>query len=176
MTIVLGVLPGLLQAQGSYWSYGDWQVMVEAVDTGEDYRVTCQAWTGGDGMPVVKLQVSNGDALPPYYYPAPMMEEYAPRGHATVMQNGQRVLFQFDTNWYTEGYASGGYNYEGLAWATVQPHHGDARAMLSTMRDASTLWITADGVVLYQASLAGFTAAYGKIAEQCGFSTVGVID
>lgn len=174
--VLLAVFATAGQAETEYWDYNDWTVMVERFDTGEDYRIICRAWTGGDGDPSFGIELSNGDALPPYYYPAPSLYEHAPRGYDTMMQDGARVLFEFDADWGTEGFVSAGFDGEGFRQATAQAHDGDSLGMLQTMRRAGTLWVTQDGEVVYAASLSGFTAAYGKMAEQCGFTTTGVID
>ena len=166
----------MAQAETEYWEYKDWRVSVEKFDTGEDDRIICRASTGGDGEPVFYIEVSNGDVLPPDYFPHPVLHEYAPRGYGTMMQDGSWVLFESDTGWRTEGYA--------MAWleegvfqnAAVQPSDADGLAMLQEMRQAGRMFVTLDGEVVYAASLSGFTAAYGKIAEQCGFPTTGVID
>ncbi|MEO9648484.1 MAG: hypothetical protein ABJ360_21430 [Roseobacter sp.] len=164
------------QAGDQYWEYQDWTVHVQTVDTGQDVRVTCRASTGGDGDPILFLTQSNGDAGPPYHYPQPTLLENAPRGYSTLMREGARVLFQFDVDWYTEGFALAGFTQEGIMQAVAQAHPGDSLGLLQTMRRAGTLWVTMDGEVVYAASLSGFTAAYGKMAEQCGFPSVGVID
>lgn len=150
--------------------------MVESFDTGEDHRVNCTAMTGGDGDPSLRIEISNGDALPPSYYPVPVLYEGAPRGYPTMMQDGQRVLFTFDDASLTEGFVSAGFDDQGFAWAQAHAHDSDSLWLLQQMRQLNTLWVTLDGEIVYEASLNGFTAAYGKIAEQCGFSTAGVID
>lgn len=168
--------PVLAQAAEQYWDYGDWTVFVQSYDTGQDFRVVCTASTGGDGDPTLAVSLSNGDAAPPYYYPEPTVHEYAPRGYGTVMQDGARVLFEFDVDWRTEAFVTAGFDEQGFANAVARAHSADSLGLLQTMRHAGTLWVTLDGAVVYAASLAGFTAAYGKMAEQCGFPTTGVID
>lgn len=169
-------VPSFVMAETAYWDYRDWRVIVESFDTSEDFRVNCTAMTGGDGDPSLRIDVSNGDALPPDYYPQPMLHEGAPRGYSTVMTDGQRVLFTFDDAELTEGFVSAGTDADGFAWAEARAHQGDSLWLLQQMRATNTLWVTLDGETIYEASLDGFTAAYGKIAEQCGFSTAGVID
>lgn len=163
------------QADTQYWDYKDWRVMVETVDTGEDLRITCTALTGGDGDPTLSVILSNGDAGPPDFYPQPTLSEHAIRGYNSMMQDGARVLFEADTGWLTEGFVNGGINEDGFAEAFAQANQGDSLEMLQTMRKAGKLFVTLDGEVVYAASLSGFTASYGKIAEQCGFSTEGVL-
>lgn len=163
------------------WDYKDWTVAVEAVDTGEDLRITCRAWTGGDGQPRLVIEVSNGDALPPHHYPLPHLYESAPRGHRTMLFDGAWVMFEVDVlvepdlPWRAEGEAQAWYDDDGILQAVARPF-GDGLDLLAVMREAGTLWVTLDSEVVYAASLSGFTAAYGKMAEQCGFPTVGVID
>jgi hypothetical protein len=163
-------------AEVYYWEYKDWRVTVEAIDTGEDLRVTCWATTGGDGDPSFVIQTSNGDANPPYAYPAVRLDENAVRGYGTVMQQGEGILFETDAGWKTFGRVTAGYTDSGHAWASVSPYPQDNLATLQALRHANTMWVLRNNDVVYAASLRGFTAAYGKIAEQCGFSTAGVIN
>ncbi|MFQ1702855.1 hypothetical protein ACJ5NV_19935 [Loktanella agnita] len=172
----LALLPAAASGETQYWDYKDWRIIVDTVDTGEDLRVTCRAMTGGDGLRSLAIEVSNGDTLPPDHYPAPVLHESAPRGYDTVMQDGQRVLFQFSLDDLTEGFVTAGLNDEGIKVATARAHEGDSLWMLQTMRTGDMLSVTLEGELVYRASLSGFTAAYGKIAEQCGFPTTGVIE
>ena len=173
---LLAAMPTVAQAQDQYWDYKDWTVRVETVDTGEDLRVFCSAYTGGDGQPTLRIDVSNGDAMPPDFYPAPVLHESAPRGYATMMQDGQRVLFEFDLDTLTEGFVQAFYDEDGIMQAQAYVISSENQWLLQNMRHGDQMWITLDGDVVYGASLSGFTAAYGKIAEQCGFTTDGVID
>ena len=175
MLLAMSIAPPA-QADTQFWEYKDWRVVVEAFDTGEDWRVNCTAATGGDGDPSLSISASNGDAGPPDLYPQPAVQEHAIRGYDTMMQDGNRVLFEIDNGWSTEGFVNRWLDEDGFAHATATAHQGDSLSMLQSMREASTMFITLDGEVVYEASLSGFTAAYGKIAEQCGFSAVGVID
>ena len=167
-------------AQTQYWDYADWTVAVRSVDTGQDLRITCTAWTGGDGDPRLVVEVSTGDALPPDHYPQPVLHETAPRGHRTMLTDGAWVMFEVDElveadlYWQAQGEAQAWYE-DGIPTAVARPF-GEARDLLAVMRRSGRLWVTLDGEVVYAASLSGFTAAYGKMAEQCGFPTVGVID
>lgn len=164
------------QADSQFWNYKDWNVVVETVDTGEDIRVTCRAFTGGDGDPTLDITVSNGDALPPYYYPAPTLIEQAPRGYSTGRQQNQMVTFSSDDGWAVQGSIEVALSAEGFEIATSYAPVPEAQQMLQAMRRAGNIVITSNDVSIYIASLNGFTAAYGKIAEQCGFPTTGVID
>jgi hypothetical protein len=185
----LAFMSGLLATQAGaqtdpqhqYWDFKDWRVMVTKVDTGEDFRIICRAWTGGDGDPTFGLEVSNGDALPPDHYPMPSLRESAPRGYGTMMRDGAWLLFEadvlvdVDTPWRVDATARTWRDEDGFLQAEAYPN-GDGLDLLRVMREAGKMWITMDGEVVYGASLSGFTAAYGKIAEQCGFPTTGVID
>lgn len=161
-------------ANPAYYDYKDWLVVVEDVD--ETLRI-CRGQTGGDGDPVFSITVTSADVeLPPHAFPVPRLRETAPRGYATRFEGKSTVYFETDTGWKTEGHAYAGLNDEGLAWGQAEPYVGDDGAdMLREMRQAGRMYITWDGETVYAASLAGFTAAYGKMAEQCGFTTEGVL-
>lgn len=159
-----------LPAAANYWSYEDWHVSTEQVDTGEDLRVTCYAHTGGDGDPVWSLEVSNGDAGPPDFFPAPRLIEIAPSHHQTVMYDRQAIEFRFDSGTTFHSQAVGYVNDEGLFQAETAPPHNAVLSMLIAMRRGSTLEAYGDQQVIATASLNGFTAAYGKMMDECGFS------
>lgn len=175
------VLPLLLaaiapaSASEQWWEYRDWRVHVATVDTGEDLRVTCRAATGGDGDPVLAIEISNGDVLPPSMFPPVAIEEYAPRGYATLLQDGDTVRFVLDSGSFGEGYVRAGHD-AGIPFAVGVSDEMDTLALLQGMRRGDRLAVFRGGDLVYTASLAGFTAAYGKVAEQCGFPTTGVID
>jgi hypothetical protein len=164
------------QNQEQFYTYKDWQVRIETVDTGEDLRTTCSMWTGGDGMPTVKIVTSNGDALPPDFYPGVSAEESAIRGYSTVLQNGDRVSFTFEDGEKIPAQASAGVSDDGFAVAHTEFAEPDKLRALKAMRASSSVDIIGPAGVFYHASLSGFTAAYGKIAEGCGFPTTGVIE
>lgn len=163
-------------ADVQYWDYQDWHVTVETIDGEEDFMIDCVAQTGGDGDPALTVSLFNLDAGPPTNFPAPTLNERAVRGSPTVMQDGQRVVFQTDANWQTEGYVAAGRDEDGFAWAAAMPVESANLTLLQSMRQGRTMWIVVEGEVIYAASMNGFTAAYAKISEQCGFPTTGVID
>lgn len=164
------------QAQADeYWEYGDWRVEITDEDTGEGYRRYCSARTGGDGLPVIALEVSDGDAGPPTVYPQPMYQESAPRGHRTAIGNAQGVAFVFDRQGAFFAVADGGVDGEGFAYVTAEPRWQDAKNMLLWMQYASQMEVLAldayqASTQVYVASLSGFTAAYGKMMDSCGFT------
>ncbi len=175
---LMAALAGLLAlpaAADGYWEYRDWRAFSETIDTGEDLRRTCTAVTGGDGLPSLRLTISNGDGGPPDHYPEPMLYENAPRGHGTQVQNGLAVAFVFDRQAAFYGIANGWFDEEGFAHAEAGPRWQDALRMLRWMKAGQALEIRLlhpyqEGAVVMNASLSGFTAAYGKMMDECGFS------
>lgn len=163
-------------AEYQVWDYKDWRAVAETVDTGEDVRVTCSARTGGDGDPTLVATLSNGDAMPPYGYPSVIIEESAPRGTATLMRDGDRINFLFDDGDSAEATAFAGHDEDGIPVASAMIDAGDSLRVLQAMQRAGQLEILRGRDIVYTASLNGFTAAYGKMAEACGFDTVGVIE
>ena len=172
--VVCCTSPALALAE--YWTFRDWSVQVERVDTGEDLRITCRASTGGDGDPVLEVYVSNGDAMPPGVFPWVSLRESAPRGYATLMRDGDDAVFTFDTGARLPAIVRGGFDGDGIPFAHAEIDETDNQAALRAMRKASNVQISRGSESVYTASLSGFTAAYGKIAEQCGFPTTGVFD
>jgi hypothetical protein len=170
LALVLAISPALPATAGAgYWNYNDWHVSTEQIDTGEDLRVTCYAHTGGDGDPVWALEVSNGDAGPPEFFPTPRLIEIAPRHHKTVMYDQQSIEFKFDTGTSITGQAVAYVNEEGLVQAESGPQHNSVLLMLMAMRRGTTLEAHGNNEVIATASLKGFTAAYGKMMDECGF-------
>jgi len=170
IAMALATTTTALPAAADYWNYNDWHVSVERVDTGEDLRVTCYAHTGGDGAPVWALEVSNADAGPPTYFPAPRLIEFAPRHHRTTMKDQQTIEFQFDTGRLVYGEAVAYMNDDGLFQAESSPQPNSVLSMLMAMRRGSSVEARADNQHIATASLSGFTDAYGKMMDECGFS------
>lgn len=165
--VAILALPATAQ---EYWEYKDWRVWTQNYDTGEDQRRNCSAWTGGDGDPTLRFDVSNGDAGPPYAYPAPLITETAPRHHSTQMQDGETIYFRMDSGAVFSGTASASFTDGGLRHAEAMIGLGDTLPILRAMKKGNTLEVQAAGRTVFHASLAGFTAAYGKMMDLCGFS------
>ena len=170
-----GLWANTAAANEQYWTYGDWNVHVEGVDTGEDWRVTCTAWTGGDGDPRVQLEITNGDAGPPGYYPAVSIYESAPRGHNTKMQNGQAVTLIIDQSIDYYALVNGYFDEDGILQVDATVRWQDAPYVLLGMKSGSQMDVRLLSPVqasmrVYLASLKGFTAAYGKMMDSCGHS------
>lgn len=172
---LLAALTALPAAADGYWEYRDWRVFSETAGTGEDLRRTCTAVTGGDGLPSLRLSITNGDAGPPHAYPQPALHESAPRGHGTLVQDGMAVAFVFDRQAAFYGIAEGWHDDQGFARAEARPRGQDALDMLRWMKAGQSLDIRLmhpyqEGREVMAASLNGFTAAYGKMMDECGFS------
>ncbi len=177
LTLALATLPALtaLPASAQFWEYGAWRVYVDTQQTTEHTSHTCSAVTGGDGMPSLSLTVHDLDAGPPADYPAPTLHENASRGQNTQIQNGQAIAFVFDKQAAFYGIANGYLDTEGFARAEVAPRWQDTDNMLLWMKagqsiDIWTVQPYAAGTQVLQVSLSGFTAAYGKMMDECGFS------
>jgi hypothetical protein len=162
--------------------FKDWSVAVDVSDTGQDTRRNCSAFTGGDGLPLLRLHVSDGDAGPPDVYPAPVFEEYAPRGFATQVQAGDTIVFEFDDGTGTEAQLTSGYEDGVYPFAHAHPFARDVLWILQGMRRASTLTVYRSNSDLaarqevFAASLNGFTSAYSKMMEACGFGPGAVME
>lgn len=188
IALIFLALPGAAAANG-YWTYKDWTVYVEEVDTGEDVRRTCEAATGGDGLPRLSLSITNGDAGPPVAYPVPLFEEYAPRGYRTQIDAGDFIIYEFDNGTGAEAELVTGREDGVYPFAHATPFPRDTLWMLQSMQAAATLAFyrsnetltgQASGALgrehVYTASLSGFTAAYLKMMESCGHAPGAVTD
>ncbi|CUH52564.1 hypothetical protein [Shimia marina] len=168
--------PSTPQPQTDFWEYGSWRVVAETIDTGEDLRRTCTALTGGDGTPTLSVEISNGDGGPPHTFPSVEVRESAIRGYPTRMQDGQPLYIRFDDEDSMDATVHGYLDEDGFAQAYFRFDHPDSQWVLLAMRRNHQL----DAVVAHQPYatffLDGFTAAYVKAMEQCGFSGAGVVD
>lgn len=168
-------LPGFTAMADHYWEYGDWRVQISDQSTDGGYRRYCRASTGGDGMPVIWLEISDGDAGPPHDYPAPTYATSAPRGYRTQIGNAQGVAFVFDQQGVFFGVADGGIDSDGIAWANASPRWQDVRNMLLWMKVSDQMEVRGldafrASTRVYVASMRGFTASYGKMMDSCGHS------
>ncbi|AXS40810.1 hypothetical protein [Breoghania sp. L-A4] len=164
-------------ADMQYWHYHDWTVRAQTLGTGADIRVTCIAYTGGNGYPVLSATLTKGDAGPPEAYPGVAVEEYPPQHQATRMRNGETIRFVFDDGHSATAKAVTGVYDDDFAeaqagFSTMSENLG----VLQAMRGGGQVEIMRGQESIYTASLTGFIEAYGKMAEICDFSTVGMIE
>jgi hypothetical protein len=171
--LLLAALPA--QAGVGYWTYRDWQVKAELVRTGEEQRVTCTAMTGGNGAPVLSVSLSNGDAGPPYAFPLVVLEEQAPRHTPTQMQTIAPIAVVFDGGEIAALDVRTYFDDDGLARAMARNPAADSQWLLQTMQRSSEMSMSFGDETVLDASLSGFSAAYLKMAEECGFSGAGVV-
>jgi hypothetical protein len=162
-------------AQG-FWSYKDWNVSAELIQSEEDDHLQCVVFTGGDGLPTVSATFFSGDAGPPYSYPEVKVEERAIRGYATVMENGDPISFTFDDGYVTGAAVDAGFDEDGFAVAFGRIAAEDNLSALKAMRRNAEVTVSGPAYEVIKVSLSGFSAAYLKMAEVCGFSTEGVLD
>ncbi|WP_172327112.1 hypothetical protein [Mangrovicoccus sp. HB161399] len=160
--------PALAQDR-SEWTYGDWSATFEAHDSTEDDWLTCSARTGGDGWPVLAVSVFEGDAGPPGAYPDIKLQEWAPRHYPTSMQDGVPAHFSFDTGLEAEVMPDVMITDEGLQEAHANIFSPGSLEPLRAMAAGSRLEVSTGGKPVASFSLKGFTAAYLKMMELCGF-------
>lgn len=156
------------------WSYKDWFVFT---DTSEGGRVVeCTAQTGPDGGPFIRVITSDADTKPPGLYPAVGYLEPGLRGVPTDLQDGDRVRFVLDDGRVFEAIGAATLTSEGIPQGLAMMEFAGRQPLLQAMRNGRRVDVMRGSEMLLGASLSGFTAAYGKLAEQCRFPTVGVID
>ena len=144
-------------------TFRDWTASLEEVDTGEDVRKTCAATTSTeDKLWTLKVSITNGDALPPDFYPAIVID--APGGGLTEGESLPAV-FTFGDKRIDAKISGGGKQ------VIVNNTNATNLALLRAMAAGSTLDLTLAGKPVPSLSLAGFTAAYRKLGTACGFPT-----
>lgn len=156
-------------------SYNDWRASVTQVESNQEMWRECVATTGGDGEPTLKIRARQYDAGPPDIYPQVEFRVQAPRNYNTLMQAGATATFTFDDGQTFHAIVETGTIEGAFKFAVARPVPEMSLAVLQSMRRGMRLDIVYEGALFYSASLNGFTAAYGKIADACEFSTVGVI-
>ena len=162
-------------AQG-FWEFGSWRVIVDEFDTGQDVRLDCTMLTGGDGEPSVRVSMYSGDVGPPDYYPTVRVTEPTYRGYPTILQGDQKLYAWFDSEETFNAKASKYINENGSPVTEIVFADHQSLAMLQTMRLNDQMDIVVNGQVFVTAFLDGFTASYLKMAGECGFSGVGVVN
>ena len=162
-------------AQG-FGEFGSWRVIVDEFDTGQDVRRDCKMLTGGDGEPSVHVSMYSGDVGPPDYYPTVRVTEPTYRGYPTLLQDDQKLYAWFDSEETFNAKASKYINKTGSPVTEIVFADHQSLAMLQTMRLNDQMDIVVNGQVFMTAFLDGFTASYLKMAGECGFSGVGVVN
>lgn len=147
----------------------DWTASLDEVNTGEDVRKTCAAWTmakdAAGNVWTLKLAIGNGDALPPDAYPQLSLASVAgglPKGE------NQAAAFDF-----------GGKKLEAKASSDgdqvmVNNEKETSLALLKNLAAGDNVTVTLAGAPSPALSLAGFTATYRKLGSWCGFPTTDV--
>ncbi|OCX65352.1 hypothetical protein BFP70_09805 [Thioclava sp. SK-1] len=152
------------------WSYRDWRVSVIPQTSGDDDWLECTARTGGDGMPTVSVSLTSQDAGPPTVNPPVTYLETAPRHYLPLYRDHDQAVAVFDDGDSTTTVAQSGLNDEGLVWARAVFNGPATDNMLHAMHRNGLLEFTAPGKDgHYSFSLNGFTAAYLKAMDRCGF-------
>lgn len=165
--IVLSALALPLPASGKMWTYKNWWINA---DGGK-----CEARTGREGWYYLEVRANRSGPKPPKRYPLVTFSTVGIRGVAPSIKDGETVRFVVDSGLsltargVVRAHDPGIYTGE----ADIAPR--DRQRLLKAMRHGRYVDIFKGRERLLRASLSGFTAAYGKMAEQCRFSTVGVI-
>ncbi|MBU2866052.1 hypothetical protein [Pacificibacter marinus] len=169
-------LPSVGVAQGDYWEFGDWRVMVDEVDTGEDLRRTCTMVTGGDGDMSAVLTISNGDAGPPDYFPELMISDHAIRHHSTVLKQDAPLYLHFDDEDVIDGSIIQYIDAEGFQHAEARFPQAHSQWVLLAMKRNNQMDVMMNNTRVHVFSLSGFSASYLKMVDECGFTDMGVLD
>jgi hypothetical protein len=147
----------------------DWIASLDEINSGEDARKTCSAWTtatdeaGTAG--VLKLAIGDGDALPPDVYPRVSLA--AVSGGLNKGED-QPVTFDFGDRKLDAKASSDGKQ------VMVNNVKETSLALLKGLAQGSTVTATFAGKPTPALSLAGFTASYRKLGSWCGFPTTDV--
>ncbi|WP_156453203.1 hypothetical protein [Polycladidibacter stylochi] len=163
------------------FSFHDWTVYIDEVDTGEDVRLTCNAFTRaigrrGRGQPTVTLSISNGDVGPPHVYPHIYYEDFTHNGRRPVISVEKPTRFVFDNGIIIPALGHGFTDEYNIKRATATAAPELLQPLLRAMRRNKTMSIYGGDQLSIKISLRGFTAAYIKLMDVCGFSSYGVID
>ncbi|MEH6445301.1 MAG: hypothetical protein V7784_15510 [Oceanospirillaceae bacterium] len=155
--------------------FQDWQVSVETYDTEDgDWVTNCAMRSGGEGKDSIQLHTSLGDAHPPEYPLTVMFKEATARGYATRLKENDRVKWVIDSRYNRDHFNSSdtfaGFDEDGIPFAENNIN-GD-KDFLYALAHGYEMNLSYGNASknLHTGSLLGFAAAYGKMAQWCGFS------
>jgi len=163
------------QAQSLWFSYKDWSGSTETVlSGGGDWVTNCEIHTGGDGDSSISVSQMWGEPMPSVVY-----SEATARGYATQLQGEQEVTWAVSVGNEVRNFAGSsytGFSESGIPFAentvnsTYQGREVDN--ILTAFAKGRKVMLIDDysGGDLHTASLSGFTAAYRKMSQWCGFS------
>lgn len=92
------------------------------------------------------------------------------------MKNNDQIAFTFDDGSVIRGAVEAVIDEDGFAVASGRAGQQDNLPALQAMRSNAEATVSGPGYEVITVSLNGFSAAYLKMAEVCGFSTEGVLD
>lgn len=162
--LILALTLTAANAETRRWSHLDWAATATTVDTGEDVRTTCDAFTERADGQRLSASISDGDAPPPVAWPhvAFRWDRTPPLG----AERSVRWIFDNGVSLTARVVGADGQGTE------ASPDPRNHLIALISMRASQRLEVLgANDQVIGSASLAGFTAAYRKIAAWCGFPT-----
>ncbi|MBO9479525.1 hypothetical protein J7382_18420 [Shimia sp. R11_0] len=159
-----------------HWTFDAWQVYTETVSAGNYLHLSCTAYSGGNGDPLVRISITNSEVGPPANYPTVYVQENAPRGYATNMQQGHTVALVIDDRRDFYAHAYNYYDNDGILQAYAGISDPDSLATMRAMRTGQMMSVYLDGVPYTHVNLSGFTAAYVKAMDACGHSGSGVVN
>jgi hypothetical protein len=155
--------------------YKDW---VASSDTllsgGGDWVTECRIHTGGDGDSTISVSQMWGEPEPSIVF-----SEATARGYPTQLQGQQEVSWKVlvgNKAYNFAGTTDTGVSESGIPYAenTVNSTYqgGETNRILTAFARGSKVLLMDEysGGDLYTGSLSGFTAAYRKMSEWCGFS------
>lgn len=173
--LLLAAAPAVA-SEDAYWEFGDWSVAVTQ-SFGEEHAYTeCRAWTGGDGDPTLSVIAGliDGEVHEP---PHVEVVERAMRGQPTAMVDGSTTAFLFDDGTLFPAAMYTGESEDGPMYRIghIFVDQDLVTSVLRAMRHGALVHVGISPEWTQTFSLAGFTASFGKIAEQCGFDPSAVI-
>ena len=163
------------QAPTEFFHYKSWHVMIQDTSNTEHSITTCLAYTGTEGTTGITISTEMRDGEPPFTLPSILI------GDAPLEEDGATPA---DASIYVSFDDGRGLAVDGQRWIDA---NGALQAnalfyddrlllpLLRAMRGGREIYVSTDDRLVARHSLMGFTAAYGKIAEQCRFSADNVI-
>ena len=160
------------------WTFGDWQVHIEKIDTGEDFRVTCTIQTVGNAIGKARrlyaIVTNGGDVLPPEIYPQVMLEEITTGSERAGILPGDVIDVEVDGIVVTQAPTDSYKDPQGRTVTLVTVSEPTDASILRSMRKGEDMVFRVNIGTMKQgafqvSSLKGFTASYLKMAEQCSF-------
>jgi len=173
--VPIGSLSRPNKAKDIRQQYQNWQASVQTFSTEDgDWVTNCSLRAGGEGTDSIQVFASWGDGLPPDAPLTVLFKAATARGYPTRLKDNDRVQWIIDSRYNQDQFNStdtyAGYDKYGIPFAeNIISADTDFLYSLAHGYEMNLHYGNASEI-LYTGSLLGFSNAYRKMSQWCGFS------